>query len=782
MKITARPIAMKNAVTFILAMVTLALGSLSAKEPKPDDKTVPPDPGWPRQRTNEQGRLVYYQPQVDDWKNFKELNFRMAFTLTPKSQKQIIGIIVLQAQTDVNVDEHSVLLSNFKFTEVTLPSVAPEKKPEVDQLVRSFLPPGHTVVMSLDRLVATVEKSQAAPPSVTVRNDPPVIFVSKTPAVLLYVDGEPVRADIAGTKLGFVVNSNFPLFFEKEAGKEYYLFAGEQWLKAGSLEGPWVSGPKLPGEMYKVASDPKWTEMHKAILSLSTKEKPPTVFYTNKPAEVILFKGEPSYASIPGTQLSHATNTDADLFVYNTTHDFYYLAAGRWFRAADLKGPWTYAGAELPPDFASIPEDNPAARVLVSVPGTDEARDAVLLAQVPTTVQVDPVKAAAEAKVSYNGDPEFKPIQGTSLSYATNTPDKVIKVGDIYYLCLQGVWFMSPNPKGPWTTAKTVPKEIYSIPSSSPVYNVTYVTQSTSDEGTVEASYTAGYVGSYVVGGAAGYYLANGTGYYYSPYYGYPIGGYPIYYPYAATYGVGSYYNPYSGAYGVAHGVYGPYGGAAAARSYNPYTGTYARGATAYGPYGSRSVAQAYNPYTGTYAASRQGSTAYGSWGQSVVSNGNRSAYTQHTSNANGTIGSVQGSKGGGVIGASTDRGNSFAGKTAGGDMYAGRNGNVYKNTGSGWDKYEHGSWSSVKSPSTGVQDRAQSSSRVSGANRTVFNERSEGFNRTGASSGFRDVDRDFSNRQRGGASSERFSNAQRSGGGGRSFSGSGRSGGGRRR
>ena len=69
------------------------------------------------------------------------------------------------------------------------------------------------------------------------------------------------------------------------------------------------------------------------------------------------------------------------------------------------------------------------------------------------------------------------------------------------------------------------------------------------------------------------------------------MGGYPIYRPYPCTYGVGSYYNPYYGAYGVAHGVYGPYHGAAAGAAYNPYTGTYARGATAYGPYGSQSVA-----------------------------------------------------------------------------------------------------------------------------------------------------------------------------------------------
>ena len=93
----------------------------------------------------------------------------------------------------------------------------------------------------------------------------------------------------------------------------------------------------------------------------------------------------------------------------------------------------------------------------------------------------------------------------------------------------------------------SVPKEIYTIPPSSPVYNVTYVTQSTDSEGTIQPSYTAGYLGTFIAGAALGAILANGTGYYYPPYYGYPVGGYPIYHPYPCTYGVGSYYNPYYG-------------------------------------------------------------------------------------------------------------------------------------------------------------------------------------------------------------------------------------------
>ena len=190
------------------------------------------DPGWPRQKTTDQGSLVYYQPQVDDWKDFKQLDFRMAFSLTPKGQKEVVGVLSLQAQTAVDVDQHNVVLTDFKITEVRFPSLDPEKAATLEPLVRSFLPADYLVAMSLDRLVASVNKSQAAP-TVKVQNDPPPIFVSFAPAILLQIDGEPKRADIAGTDLGFVVNSNFPLFYETDAAKNYYLYTGAQWLKVG---------------------------------------------------------------------------------------------------------------------------------------------------------------------------------------------------------------------------------------------------------------------------------------------------------------------------------------------------------------------------------------------------------------------------------------------------------------------------------------------------------------------------------------------------------------------
>jgi hypothetical protein len=143
----------------------------------------------------------------------------------------------------------------------------------------------------------------------------------------------------------------------------------------------------------------------------------------------------------------------------------------------------------------------------------------------------------------------------------------------------------------------------------------------------------------------------------------------------------------HGGYYGSSATAYGPNGTASAARGYNPSTGTYARGASATTAYGSAAAGQAYNPRTGASASTVQGSNAYGSAGASTVSKNGETAYTQHQSNAYGTTGSVQTSDGGRAAASSGVNGNYAAGQGANGDKYAAANGNVYKNSGSGWQQ-----------------------------------------------------------------------------------------------
>ena len=426
-------------------------------------------------------------------------------------------------------------------------------------------------------------------------------------------------------------------------------------MTATDLKGSWTAARELPKDMNTAANDAYFQRLKDFVPLRPPKAGAtiPEVFYTTVPAEVIFFDGTPAYATIPGTQLSYSTNTISYVFSSAATKQVYYLTTGRWFSANSLDGPWAYATPSLPEDFSRIPESSSASQVLTSVPGTEQAKDSVLMAQIPTTAVVNPEAAAAGAKVAYDGEPKFAPIEGTSMEYATNTGEKVIRLGDAYYLCFQAVWFNAATPNGPWTTASTVPAEIYLIPPNSPLHNVTYVTQKTLPGGDVEASYTSGYEGAFVVGVSVGMVVYGGTGYYYPyvPYYYPGYYGYPYYYPYPYTYGAAAYYNG-AGRYGVAQVAYGPYGAAARGASYNPYTGTATRSAAVATPYGSAFAGRAYNPYTGAAGATRQGSSAYSQWGSSVVSKNGQGAYTQHYSNSRGTVGSIQGSQGGAAIGA----------------------------------------------------------------------------------------------------------------------------------
>ena len=676
------------------------------------------DPGWPRKTVYPNGTLITHQPQVDDWKDFKELTWRMALVMQTQGAKDVVGAATMQALTDVDNDKRLVAIHDIKILHTYFPGLDETASANANELLRSFLPPAITI--SLDRVVACTPKKDPAK-AVAVKNDPPVIFATYNPAILLDVAGDPVLVPFQKTDLEYVLNTSWRVFHDK-SNSQYYLLAGEQWLTAAKLEGPWSKTGKLPNDMNAVANDEHFADLKPFVPPPKPKAGTvvPTVFYSTKPAEVILFNGAPAYAQIPGTGLSYATNTVSTVFSHARQNQVYYLTAGRWFSAATLQGPWTFASDSLPDDFRRIPANSPAAQVLASVPGTEEAKDSVLMAQIPTTVTVDPKAAAEKAKAEYDGDPKFQPIEGTSMAYAANTQQKVIQVGDMYYLCLQGIWFSAKSPKGPWATATSVPEEIYTIPPSSPVYNVTYVTQTATSSGEVEASYTAGYMGAMMVGTTMGFVIAGGTGYYYPPYIGYYPGywGYPMYYPYPYTYGAygaAAWYNPATGRYGASQTVWGPYGSATRAASYNPYTGTYARAGSVATPYGRATAGQAYNPYTGAYGATRQGSNAYSQWGSSVVSKNGQAAYTQHYSDARGTVGTVRGSGGGAAVGFAGQGGNSgFAGKTGSGDMYAGRDGNVYKNTGSGWQKYDNGSWNSVNTPSpnsSAARDRAQSAS-----------------------------------------------------------------------
>ncbi|MBV7530801.1 hypothetical protein [Chitinophaga sp. sic0106] len=709
------------------------------------------DFGWPRQVSKNGATLVYYQPQIDSWDDYRTLKGRMAFSLTPSTGRQQVGIATFTAGTQVNNDTRTAYFNALNLTDIRFPSLDEKEVPAMTTLFKELMPTNPQPI-AVDRLLADLNGKKNDVKGAAVKNDPPQIFYSTRPAILLLMQGEPVLSPIAKTDLQFVVNTNWDLFYEKSK-KEYYLMADKGWYLSKDVKGPYTLTRTLPKDMSKLPAGENFDEVKKMVPPPATTQ-PEQVFFSDGPAEMILFNGTPVYTRIPGTELLYGANTDNDFFVDNSTKQYYVLLSGRWFSASNTSGPWTYAGDKLPADFKKIPSNSPKSRVLASVPGTTEASDAVMLAQIPTTVSVNKQEAAAKVSVHYDGDPQFKPIETTKLEYAVNTQDKVIKDGDLYYLCFQGIWFMSTRPTGPWETANAVPQEIYNIPPSSPVYNVTYVTQVETSSTTVESSYTAGYFGMFILGAAVGATIAYGTGWWYPPYFYWGAGMmYPWYHPWPMTYGGGAIYNPWTGGFAVGRSVYGPYAAAGSAAWYNPATGRYGRAASVQGWYGGRTVAHSYNPWTGAYGATAQGHNAYSQWGTSVAAKNGHAIQTGHVTTANGTVAGYR--TRGGQSGTVVRGDNGTVVRNHNGNVYAGHDGNVYrKNSNGNWSQFSNGSWQNVNTPHDKNLSGATRNNNISGATHNLSGETLHG------------LDQSHFNRQRGNMQTQRFQNWQRSGGG----------------
>ena len=210
------------------------------------------------------------------------------------------------------------------------------------------------------------------------------------------------------------MNTNWDLFLFSKTST-YYLRNDDAWIKAKNLGGPWSPAGKLPKPFKKLPKKgDNWKEVRASLPGRKIEpQEVPVIYVSEAPAELIAIAGEPGLAIIEGTKLLWVTNTESILLLHAPESRFYYLVAGRWFRAHDLDGAWLFASHDLPEDFAKIPVDHQLASARASVPGTPEAEEAVLQAHIPQKATVERDEVTAE--VSYVGDPEFKPIEGTSM-------------------------------------------------------------------------------------------------------------------------------------------------------------------------------------------------------------------------------------------------------------------------------------------------------------------------------------------------------------------------------
>ncbi len=527
---------------FLLAQDT---ASEAGEERAPGDGLV-----WPRIVEAGDTTFTIYQPQIDKFED-AVLEARAAVKVDVKVGEKTqtsYGVVWITARTQIDKENDLVELDDIQITKANFPT-APEKTEQYLETFRAHAEPTRTI--SLDRIEANLAVTQAdrKGAAVPLENTPPAIYYRTTPALLVLIDGEPVLRPVEGAAgVQRVVNTKSLIL---EEGGTSYMSLADRWLRAPAPTGPWQVTSSVPAPVTAIrdaiASDENQTQVDlledpgEEVKAVLAEGRTPDIIVSTGPAELIVTSGKPQMKPIAGTDLLYVENTTGDIFLDLKDQDYYVTLTGRWFRSKSLeKGPWQFVeGDRLPPDFAKIPESDPKASVLATVPGTPAAQEAVIANSIPQTAEVNREEATYEAK--YDGEPTFDEVPDTTLQYAVNSPTPIVRVTPSSYYAVQGgVWFTGPSPLGPWIVATVVPPVIYTIPTASPIHYVTYVRVYRYSPTTVWFGYTPGYLGTcYSPWGTVVY----GTGWYYRPWIGTTWYGRP----WTWGFGVGMSWSPWTG-------------------------------------------------------------------------------------------------------------------------------------------------------------------------------------------------------------------------------------------
>jgi hypothetical protein len=485
----------------LLLLAVLALTVTPARSQEADE------PNWPRRfDLPDDGALVVYQPQIERWDDFRALQALVAISID-RGGEQTLGGLRITADTDTDHAARKVVLRNVTVAETSFPTLDAEAAAEAARQVIAVFPKGPATV-SLDRVLANLDRELVRIRSVEVRNEPPQIFVSRRAATMAILDGDPVYQRVPDTELFLIVNTSAYLLRHGRF-EQYYLVYGRGWVTSEHLAGPWDPENNIPDTFRSMPTGRQWQGIRARVPGgMITFGDMPEVFVVQPSAELLQFNGEPRLEEIPDTGLSYASNSNNDVFFDAGDGMYYLLLSGRWYRAQGIDSPLQFCGDQLPEGFAKIPSDHPCGRVRPSVPGTPEAKEAVIAAHVPRAAKAN--RATTTLDVSYVGGPVFKSVDGApGVEYAVNTSLDVFRVGGSYYACHDAIWYTSMSAEGSFAVCDSVPEAIYSIPVSSPKFHVTYVFVDAATPEEVFFTYYPGYFGTFVTGSS----VVFGTGY-----------------------------------------------------------------------------------------------------------------------------------------------------------------------------------------------------------------------------------------------------------------------------
>ncbi len=202
-------------------------------------------------------------------------------------------------------------------------------------------------------------------------------------------------------------------------------------------------------------------------LSNDINNQPPAVTFTTQPSLLVLIDGTPKLQRNNDWGVDVVVNSPFTI-VKNNDGSFYLYGGHHWYTASSATGPYSFAGNNVPANLSSI-ETSLNANKQNNNSAASTADNVVS----NIVVSIKPAEL-----IQSKGEPNFSPIEGTSLLYVKNSDNDIFM--DVnsqqYYVLISGRWYKSRtlanNSQWDYTPADKLPADFAKIPEGSPKDNV----------------------------------------------------------------------------------------------------------------------------------------------------------------------------------------------------------------------------------------------------------------------------------------------------------------------
>ena len=228
---------------------------------------------------------------------------------------------------------------------------------------------------------------------------------------------------------------------------------------------PQVAGPLSLDEIVATLNE----NQQETKLTQGFSNNPPKVIYVTEPSMLVLIDGEPKLQLNKDLNLEMVVNSPFTI-VKNVDGRFYLYGGKRWFVSNAATGPYEFTNGQVPPPIQTVGS-------MIASSQQENSGNNVKTQTDPGVIPHIIVSTTPAELIQSNGQPNFVPIQGTTLLYVSNTDNDIFmdENSQNYFVLISGRWYETKNLNSnnwKYIPADQLPADFARIPPGSAKDNV----------------------------------------------------------------------------------------------------------------------------------------------------------------------------------------------------------------------------------------------------------------------------------------------------------------------